>query len=62
MNPFRSEAEAFRFLILVIGFCALIAVCAMINVWLGLVAFLAESGVLGWLIFSRLRANQANRG
>jgi hypothetical protein len=35
-NPFRSEAAAFRFLLLTIGAFALIVVASAINVWLGL--------------------------
>ena len=52
-NPFRSEAEAFRFLLAVIVFCALIVVGSMINVWLGLAVFVVESIVVAWWIFFR---------
>jgi hypothetical protein len=52
-NPFRSEAEAFRFLFAVIGACALIVVASLINVWLGLGVFIVESLVLAWWIFFR---------
>jgi GABA permease len=38
-NPFRSEAEAFRFLLLTIGYFALIVVGAIIDKWVGLGVF-----------------------
>ena len=34
-NPLRSEADAFRFLLLTIGYFALIVIGAMINMWVG---------------------------
>jgi len=46
-NPFRSEGDAFRFLLLVIGFSALIVIARLINVWLGLAVFIVESALLG---------------
>jgi hypothetical protein len=48
-NPFRSEAAAFRFLLLTIGAFALIVIGAWIDAWLGLAVALAESGVAVWL-------------
>jgi hypothetical protein len=54
-NPFRTEAEAFRFLLLVIGACVLIVIGAIINRWLGLAVFIAESVLIGWWIFFRGR-------
>jgi len=44
-NPFRSEAEAYRFLLLTVGYFALIVVAAAINTWLGLVVFLVLTAV-----------------
>jgi len=38
-NPLRSEAEAFRFLLLTIGYFALIVIGAAIATWLGVVVF-----------------------
>ena len=38
-NPFRSEAEAYRFLLLTVGYFALIVVGASIATWLGVVVF-----------------------
>ena len=37
-NPLRSEAEAFRFLLVVIGGALAIAVASWLNTWLGLAA------------------------
>ena len=52
-NPFRSEAEAFRFLIRTIAYFAVIAVAAMIKDWLGLVVFVLATGVIVWWLFFR---------
>ncbi|HEY4346387.1 MAG TPA: hypothetical protein VGM80_02285 [Gaiellaceae bacterium] len=53
-NPFRSEEAAFRFLLLVIGFLALVAIASLINRWAGLVVFLLESGALvSWWVTAR---------
>jgi hypothetical protein len=52
-NPFRSEAEAFRFLIRTIAYFAVIAVAALINTWLGLVVFVLGTGVVVWWLFFR---------
>jgi hypothetical protein len=46
-NPLRSEAEAFRFLILVLGGAIVIAAAAYLNTWLGLVAAVL---VVAWLV------------
>jgi len=51
-NPFRSEAEAFRFLIRTIVYFAVIAVAALISTWLGVAVFVvATSGIVWWLFF-----------
>jgi hypothetical protein len=47
-NPFRSEAEAFRFVWLTIGYFALIVIGAAINKWIGVAVFLVETSALGW--------------
>ena len=44
-NPFRSEAEAYRFLLLTVGYVALIVVAAAIATWLGLVVFILLTAV-----------------
>ncbi|HEU6446241.1 MAG TPA: hypothetical protein VFL61_14395 [Gaiellaceae bacterium] len=38
-NPFRNEADAFRLVLLTIGYFALIVVAAAINTWLGVAVF-----------------------
>ena len=48
-NPFRSEAEAYRFLLLTVGYFALIVVAAWIATWLGLVVFVVLTGAVVWL-------------
>jgi hypothetical protein len=52
-NPFRSEAEAFRFLIRTIAYFAVIAVAALIHTWLGVAVFVAATGVIVWWLFFR---------
>jgi len=53
-NPFRTEAEAFRFLLVIIAGCVLIVVSSKwINVWLGLAVAIVESAALTWWIFFR---------
>jgi hypothetical protein len=47
-NPFRSEAEAYRFLLLTIGYFALIVAAATINTWLGLIVFIALTAFVVW--------------
>jgi hypothetical protein len=53
INPFRSEAEAFRFLIRTIAYFAVIAVAALINKWLGVAVFVLATGVVLWWLFFR---------
>jgi hypothetical protein len=48
-SPFRSEAAAFRFLLISIGCAALIVVASWINPWLGFGVFLAIVGAAFWL-------------
>jgi hypothetical protein len=52
-NPFRSEPAAFRFLLLTIGYFALIVIGAVINTWLGLGVFIVLSLVALWFAFGR---------
>ena len=50
-NPFRSEADAFRFVWLTVGYCALIVIGSVINVWLGVAVFVVLTvGALWWLL------------
>jgi hypothetical protein len=49
INPLRSEAEAFRFLLGSIVYFGVIAVAALINKWLGIVVFVTLTlGLVGW--------------
>jgi GABA permease len=48
-SPFRSEAAAFRLLLLTIGAFALIVGAAWIEPWLGVVTFLALTAAAVWL-------------
>ena len=56
-NPFRSEAEAYRFLLLTVVYFALIVVAASIETWLGVVVFVAltAAAIYFWL---RSRSNE----
>jgi hypothetical protein len=49
INPLRSEAEAFRFLLGSVVYFGLIAVAGVINAWAGLAVFLVLTAVaIGW--------------
>jgi nucleotide-binding universal stress UspA family protein len=52
-NPFRSEAEAFRFLIRTIAYFVVIVVAALIHTWLGVAVFVAATAVVVWWLFFR---------
>jgi GABA permease len=52
-NPFRSEADAFRFVWVTIGYFAVIVAASLIKVWLGVVVFVVASAGLGWWLFGR---------
>lgn len=52
-NPFRSEADAFRFVWLTIGYFALIVIGSLINSWVGLAVFLVLTGLALWSILRR---------
>jgi hypothetical protein len=52
-NPLRSEADAFRFVLLTIGYFALIVLGSLINSWVGLAVFLGLTGVALWAVFRR---------
>jgi hypothetical protein len=54
INPLRSEAEAFRFLIASIVYFGAIVIAAVINKWAGLAVFiLLSAAVLGWWLRAR---------
>jgi nucleotide-binding universal stress UspA family protein len=52
-NPFRSEEQAFRFVLQTIAYFALIVVAALINKWLGLAVFIVLTAVIVWWAFLR---------
>jgi GABA permease len=54
-NPFKTEADAFRFLWLTIIYFVLIVIGSVINTWLGLGVFIGETAILVWWIFMRGR-------
>jgi hypothetical protein len=54
-NPLRSEAEAFRFLLLTIGYFALIVIGAVINTWVGLAVFVVLTVAVVYFAFGRGR-------
>jgi len=56
-NPFRSEAEAYRFLLLTVGYFALIVAAAAIATWLGVVVFAALTAAAVWL-WARVRPDE----
>jgi hypothetical protein len=51
-NPLRSEAEAYRFLWIVVGGAIVIVVAAVINKWLGVAAAVIAFAALGWWLFN----------
>ena len=52
-NPFRSEAEAFRFVIQTLAYFALIVIAALIHPWLGVAVFVALTAFVVWWLFFR---------
>jgi hypothetical protein len=58
LNPFRSEAEAYRFVWLTIGYFGLIVAGALINRWLGLAVFIVLSTIV---VFSYVRRGERGR-
>ncbi len=48
-NPFRSEAEAYRFLLLTVGYFALIVAAAALATWLGVLVFVVLTVAAVWL-------------
>jgi hypothetical protein len=49
-NPLRSEAEAFRFLIVVIAGAAIIIAASYANTWVGVAAaVLVVAGIAWWI-------------
>ena len=53
-NPFKSEADAFRLVLLALGYFGLIVIAAAINKWFGLAVFaLLTALAVGWIIRAR---------
>ena len=53
-NPVRSEADAYRFLLLTVGYFALIVAAAAVATWLGVVVFAVLTAVAAaWWVRSR---------
>ena len=57
-NPLGSEAEAFRFLLLTIGYFALIVIGAWINTWVGVAVFVALTAYALYSAFFRGRGGR----
>ena len=53
LNPFRSEAEAYRFVWLTLAYFGLIVAGALINRWVGLAVFIVLSAIVLFLYFRR---------
>jgi hypothetical protein len=60
-NPFRSEADAFRFVWVTIGYFAVIVIASLINVWVGVVVFVIASAVAIWWLFYSAERDQPVR-
>jgi hypothetical protein len=60
-SPFRSEAAAFRFLLLTIGAFALIAVGSWIDTWLGVAVWILLSVAAVWLYIRQRGERPAQR-
>src|SRR5918997_3332967 len=53
-NPFKSEADAFRLVLLALGYFGLIVVAAAINRWVGLAVFVLLTAVaIAWVARAR---------
>ncbi len=52
-NPIRSEKDAFRFVLVTIGYFGLIVIGSLIDSWVGLAVFLVLTGVALWAVFRR---------
>jgi hypothetical protein len=60
-NPFRSEAEAYRFVMVTVAYFAAIVIAASVGgKWAGVAAFvIASAAVAGWIVFSGKRERPA---
>jgi hypothetical protein len=60
-NPFRSEQDAFRFLLATIAYFVLIVVASIVNKWLGFIVFILLSLAALYYAFGRSREEPAPR-
>jgi len=60
-NPLRSEAEAFRFVLLTAGYFALIVAAAAIGRWIGVAMFLLLTGLAIWRLTRSAEAEPRER-
>jgi hypothetical protein len=61
-NPLRSEAEAFRFLVVVLIGAVVIGAAAVLNTWVGVAAaVLVVAGIAAWLTGAPRSAEQTQR-
>jgi hypothetical protein len=59
INPLRSEAEAFRFVLATLAYCAAIVLAVVVGGrWVGLAVFLVLTGAVLWWWFRARRAEQ----
>jgi GABA permease len=54
-NPLRSERDAFRFVLLTIGYFALIVIGSLIDVWVGLAVFVVLTAAAVWYVLASRR-------
>jgi hypothetical protein len=59
-NPIRSEADAFRFVWVTIGYFGLIVIGSLIDRWVGLAVFILLTGAVVWSLLRR-RADKGVR-
>ncbi|HZP73905.1 MAG TPA: universal stress protein [Gaiellaceae bacterium] len=52
-SPVRSEADAFRFVLMTIGYFALIVIGYFIDHWLGLAVFVVLTAGVAWFVLGR---------
>jgi GABA permease len=52
-NPIRSEADAFRFVWVTVGYFALIVIGSLINVWVGVAVFVLLTAASLWWVLRR---------
>src|SRR5437763_4697593 len=58
-NPIRSEADAFRFVWITIGYFALIVIGSLIDKWVGVAVFVVLTVAAIWWVTRRSEADEA---